>query len=164
MVWYFIGVHIIYRTLHDRLEIWNFFSCWKNISLVRCAHSWNISQHSKSSEIYKQRWWSTKPFAVKGVIYYVSDSNGDLFMCEDHMLFPLVKISCFCPRAHLVFHLCLYKTLSSFFLQHVGLNHPRTREILSALIPLLRTAVVCKYSQLFILFLNEQVHSSACAH
>ena len=23
------------------------FSCWKNISLVRCAHSWNIFQHSK---------------------------------------------------------------------------------------------------------------------
>ena len=23
------------------------FSCWKNISLVRCAHQWNIFQHSK---------------------------------------------------------------------------------------------------------------------
>ena len=23
------------------------FECWKNISLVRCAHSWNIFQHSK---------------------------------------------------------------------------------------------------------------------
>ena len=23
------------------------FSCWKNVSLIRCAHSWNIFQHSK---------------------------------------------------------------------------------------------------------------------
>ena len=23
------------------------FSCWKNISLLNCAHSWNIFQHSK---------------------------------------------------------------------------------------------------------------------
>ena len=38
MVWYFIGVYIIKA---------NIFSCWKNISLVRCAHSWNIFQHSK---------------------------------------------------------------------------------------------------------------------
>ena len=26
MVWYFIGVYIINRTLHGRLEIWNFSS------------------------------------------------------------------------------------------------------------------------------------------
>ena len=45
MVWYFIGVYIITRTLHGRLEIQNFSSrVEKNISLVRCAHSKAYSQ------------------------------------------------------------------------------------------------------------------------
>ena len=36
-------------------------------------------------------------------------SNGDLFTCEDNMLFSHVsKISCFHMKAHLVFHWCLY--------------------------------------------------------
>ena len=47
MVWHFIGVYIINRTLHGHLEIRNFSSrVEKNISPVRCAHSWNIFQHS----------------------------------------------------------------------------------------------------------------------
>ena len=37
-----------------------------------------------------------------------SHRNGDLFTCEDNMLFPHVKISCFRAKAHLVFHWCLY--------------------------------------------------------
>ena len=48
MVWHFIGVYIINRTLHGCLEVWNFSSCVeKNISPIRCAHSWNVFQHSK---------------------------------------------------------------------------------------------------------------------
>ena len=47
MVWYFIGVYIISRTLRGRLEIRNFSSPVEHISLVRCAHSKNIFQHSK---------------------------------------------------------------------------------------------------------------------
>ena len=39
MVWYFIGVYIISRTLHGRLEIRNFSSRVENLSLVHCAHS-----------------------------------------------------------------------------------------------------------------------------
>ena len=27
--------------------VFHWCSCWKNISLVRCAHSWNVFQHSK---------------------------------------------------------------------------------------------------------------------
>ena len=27
------------------------FSCWKNISLVLCTHSWNIFQHSKRNSL-----------------------------------------------------------------------------------------------------------------
>ena len=34
-------------------------------------------------------------------------SNGDLFTCEDNMLFSRVKLSCFRAKAHLVFHWCL---------------------------------------------------------
>ena len=50
MVWYFIGVYIINRTSHGRLEIRNFCSrVEKNISLVHCIHSWNIFQHSKKN-------------------------------------------------------------------------------------------------------------------
>ena len=51
MVWYFIGVYIINRTLHGRLEIRNFSSRVENISLVRYAHSWNIFQHSKKNSV-----------------------------------------------------------------------------------------------------------------
>ena len=40
MVWRFIGVYIMSRTLHGRLEIRNFSShVEKNISLIRCAHA-----------------------------------------------------------------------------------------------------------------------------
>ena len=47
MVWYFIGVYIINRTLHGRLRIRNFSSRVENISLVRGAYLWNIFQHLK---------------------------------------------------------------------------------------------------------------------
>ena len=48
-------------------------------------------------------------FPVKGRIYYVVIySNGDIFTCENNMLFSRVKISCFRAKAHLVFHWCLY--------------------------------------------------------
>ena len=43
-----------------------------------------------------------------------SHSKGDIFTCEDNMLFPPVKISSFCKKAHLVFHWCLYNKLISF--------------------------------------------------
>ena len=36
-----------------------------------------------------------------------SHSNGDIFTCEDNMLFSHVKISSFRATAHLVFHWCL---------------------------------------------------------
>ena len=53
MVWHFIGVYIINRRLRGRLEIRNFSSgVEKNISLVRCGHSWIIFQHSKRNFVY----------------------------------------------------------------------------------------------------------------
>ena len=40
-----------------------------------------------------------------------SHSKGDIFTCEDNMLFSHVKISSFCAKAHLVFHWCLYNKM-----------------------------------------------------
>ena len=42
-----------------------------------------------------------------------SHSNGDIFTCEDNMLFSHVKISSFRAKAHLVFHWCLYNKMLS---------------------------------------------------
>ena len=47
MVWYFIGVYIINRTLHGRLEIRNFSSRVENISRLSAAKKWNIFQLSR---------------------------------------------------------------------------------------------------------------------
>ena len=43
-----------------------------------------------------------------------SHSNGDIFTCEDNMLFSHVKISSFRAKAHLVFHWCLYNNKLSY--------------------------------------------------
>ena len=43
-----------------------------------------------------------------------SHSNGDIFTCENNMLFSRVKISCFRAKAHLVFHWCLYNKKTIF--------------------------------------------------
>ena len=43
-----------------------------------------------------------------------SHSNGDIFTCENNMLFSRVKISCFRAKAHLVFHWCLYDNIIYF--------------------------------------------------
>ena len=40
-------------------------------------------------------------------------SNGDIFTCEDNMLFSHVKISSFRAKAHLVFHWCLHNNIFS---------------------------------------------------
>ena len=43
LIWYFTGVYIINRILHTRLWIWILSSRVQlDISLVRCAHSWDI--------------------------------------------------------------------------------------------------------------------------
>ena len=55
MVWLFIGLYVINRTLHGRLEIGNFSSrVNKNISLIHGAHSCNIFQQSKRNFVSLQ--------------------------------------------------------------------------------------------------------------
>ena len=46
-------------------------------------------------------------------------SNSDLFMCEDNMLLSHVKISCFCVKAHLLFHWWLYNKYLLWYVIHV---------------------------------------------
>ena len=74
----------------------------KNISLVCCAHSWNIFQHEKRNFVspsghvmfyllYKHQ-WNAKPFhfniifAVQGAMYHVAIAT---------MIFSRVKITCY---------------------------------------------------------------------
>ena len=45
-----------------------------------------------------------------------SQSNGDIFICENNMLFSRVKISRFRAKAHLVFHWCLYNNVNYYTL------------------------------------------------
>ena len=50
-----------------------------------------------------------------------SHSNGDIFTCEDNMLFSHVKISSFRAKTHLVFHWCLYnKAIYLLYLESEG--------------------------------------------
>ena len=62
--------------------------------------------------LYKHQ-WNTKPFHFNSFWcerrdLLCSHSNGDIFTCEDNMLFSHVKISSFRAKAHMVFHWCLY--------------------------------------------------------
>ena len=91
------------------------FECW------RIFHSFAFFQHEKRNF----------QAAMERSIYYIktneipnhftlivvrcerrdllcSHSKGDIFTCEDNMLFSHVKISSFRAKAHLVFHWCLY--------------------------------------------------------
>ena len=52
-------------------------------------------------------------FCCKRCDFLCNHSNGDIFTCEDNMLFSHVKISCFGVKAHLVFHCCFYNKVAS---------------------------------------------------
>ena len=84
------------------------FKCWK------IFHEWA----QWTSEIFFQhlckRQWTAKPFHFYSFLVWkarfimLSHSNGDIFTCEDNMLFSHVKIPSFCAKVHLVFHWCFY--------------------------------------------------------
>jgi len=50
-------------------------------------------------------------------------SNGDVFTCEDNMLFSHVKISCFRAKAHVIFHWCLYNKTMSLISSYLFVYH-----------------------------------------
>ena len=63
------------------------------------------SDHVMFYLLYKHQ-WNTKLFHLNRRDLLCSHSNGDLFTCEDNMLFSRVKI-CFRAKAHQVVHWCL---------------------------------------------------------
>ena len=74
------------------------------------------SSHVMFYLLYKHQ-WNTKPFQWNSFFscerrnLLCSHSNGDIFTCENTMLFSRVKIPCFRAKAHLVFHWCLHSKI-----------------------------------------------------
>ena len=105
----------------------------KNFPWVSAANKWNIfelekrkfvspSSHGMFYILYKHQ-WNAKPFhfnffGAKGAMYYVAIAT---------VIFSHVKISCFCVKAHLVFHWLLQNELC---LVVRDLNFPCTWPIL----------------------------------
>ena len=107
------------------------FECPKNVSFVHCAHSWHYFSTLEEKFCICKR-------PCNGLLYYIntneipnhftliafwcerrdllcSYSNGDIFTCEDNMLFSHVKISSCCAKAHLVFHWCFYNKMRYYW-------------------------------------------------
>ena len=59
------------------------------------SHKW-----AQLSLIYKHQW--------KRRDLFCNHNDGDLFTCENNMLFSRLRIWSFLAKAHLVFHWCLY--------------------------------------------------------
>ena len=81
----------------------------KNISRVSAANEWNIFStryfyYINTSEIPNH--FTLIVFWCERRDLLCSYSNGDIFTCEDNMLFSHVKIPNFRAKAHLVFHWC----------------------------------------------------------
>ena len=118
----------IQRILHGCAEIRNFsssvekyrvsaakecnvFNTRREISYLQAAMQCSI-YYINTNEIPSH--FTTTVFSCKRCDLLCSHSNGDIFTCENDMLFSRVKISCFRAKAHLVFHWCLYNKASSF--------------------------------------------------
>ena len=69
LVFHWCSYNKINRTLHGRLEIRNFSSRVENISLVRCAHSWNIFQHLKRNFVF------SRGHVISSIYYYLVKSS-----------------------------------------------------------------------------------------
>ena len=67
---------------------------WKNISLASIYYidTNKVQNHFTLFFFF---------LAAKGAINYLAIATGDLFTCEDNMLFSRVKVSCFRAKAHL---------------------------------------------------------------
>ena len=101
------------------------FEFRKNVSFVRCAHSWHYFSTLEEKFCICKR-------PCNGLLYYIntneipshftliafwcercdfimlSHCNRDIFTCEDNVLFSHVTISSFRAKAHLAFKWCLY--------------------------------------------------------
>ena len=93
------------------------FQCWKIFQTFFPLEKRNFvspSCHVMFYLLYKHQ-WSTKPcnffFGCERCDLSCCNSNGDIFTCEENMLFSHVKISCVRAKAHRIFHWCLYNKL-----------------------------------------------------
>ena len=80
----------------------------KKISRLSPANEWNIFQNTFVKYLKIYYIISKIVFCCERGDLLCSHSNGDLFTCENIMLFSPVKMSCFRAKAPLVFHWCLY--------------------------------------------------------
>ena len=115
MVWYFIGVYIINRTLHGRLEIRNFSFRVENISRVSAENDWNIFQHSKRNFV-SPRGHVIYPLYIyqgrKEQIFHSTCTNGPIpFVAR-----PTRAVI----RAKSVSAVCIYVTIMTFALAFIN--------------------------------------------
>ena len=82
-----------------------FFNTRREISYLRAAMQCSI-YYLNTNELPNH--FTLIVFGCERRDLLCSHSNGDIFTCEDNMLFSHVKISSFRAKAHLVFHWCLY--------------------------------------------------------
>ena len=102
----------------------------KNISQVSAVNGWNIFSTQKEKIRISKRPCNVIFIIINTneipnhftlIVFWCerhdllcSHSKGDIFTCEDNMLFSHVKISSFCTKGHLVFHCCLYNKCIHF--------------------------------------------------
>jgi len=86
-----------------------YFSTWKE--------KFCISKQPCNVLLLYQHQWNNKPlkFCCERCDLLCYLSNGVLFSYENKILFLLVKMSCFCKKACLVFHCCLYNKCHCVF-------------------------------------------------
>ena len=97
------------------MATWRYeISLWvlKNISRVSAVNKWNIfstliQQHTFINTNELPNHFTLIVFWCERCDLLCSHSNGDIFTCEDNMLFSHVKIPSFRAKVHLVFHWCL---------------------------------------------------------
>ena len=102
-------------------ECWKIFHEWKQRTSEICFQHEKRNLVSPSGHVmfyllYKHQDEMQNHFTL--IVFWCerrdllwSHSNGNIFTCEDNMLFSHVKISSFRMKAHLVIHWCLYSKI-----------------------------------------------------
>ena len=71
--WNGLVVHwSLYNKIEHYMAAWRYkislMTCWKNISFVRCAHSWNIFQHSKRNLVSPHSHVISSIYSTQGLV------------------------------------------------------------------------------------------------
>ena len=101
---YYMAARRYEMSLRVLANEWNIFSTRENISLY----------YINTNEIPNH--FTLIVFRCERRDLLCSHSNGDIFTCEDNMLFSHAKTSSFRAKAHLIFHWCLYNKGQYFLL------------------------------------------------